>query len=230
MTQAIIFDFDGLILDTEWPEFQAWHEMCQQYAVDLTIETWLPCIGTGVTTQVFSPYDYLTAHASQPLDRDAFYAQLRRKHKALVEAQPILPGVESLLREARQQHLGLAVASSSSRDWVEGHLERLGLLEYFDALACGPEVSHTKPYPDLYLAALEKLGVYASHAMALEDSRNGMLAARNAGIFCVVVPNRLTQYLDFDDADLRLNSLADLPLADLIARVDRSRTTSQPGK
>jgi HAD superfamily hydrolase (TIGR01509 family) len=219
MIQALIFDFDGLILDTEWPEFQCWQETCQEYGVDLTIETWLPCIGTGITTRVFDPYDYLAAHCVQPLDRDMVYARLGSRHKELVEAQPVLPGIEALLGEAKQQGIRLAVASSAPRQWVAGHLERLGLLEYFDALTCGPEVAHTKPYPDLYLAALEKLGVTASQTIAFEDSRNGMLAARSAGIFCVVVPNLLTKYLSLEEADLLLASLADISLLELAAHV-----------
>jgi len=219
MIQALIFDFDGLILDTEWPEFQCWQETCQEYGVDLTIETWLPCIGTGITTRVFDPYDYLEAHCVQTLDREAVYARLGIRHKELVEAQPVLPGIEALLIEAKRQGLGLAVASSASRSWVAGHLDRLELMKYFDTLACGPEVPRTKPYPDLYLAALEKLGVQASQTIAFEDSRNGMLAARSAGIFCVVVPNLLTKYLSLEEADLLLTSLADTSLMELVAHI-----------
>ncbi|MGH2481346.1 MAG: HAD-IA family hydrolase, partial [Ktedonobacteraceae bacterium] len=145
------------------------------------------------------------------------------RHRDLLEAQPILPGVEALLNEARRRGLGLAVASSSPRTWVVNHLKRLGLLEYFTTLACGDEVEHTKPYPDLYLAALHQLGVQAQQALAFEDSLNGMRAAQQAGIFCVVVPNPLTQHLVFEPLDLRLASLAELTLDELIAHANRTQ-------
>ena len=216
MLQALIFDFDGLIVDTEYPDFQAWRELCQQYDVELSIETWLPCIGTGATTQVFDPHSYLEEQAGLSLDRAAIRAQTKRRGAELIAAQPILPGVKELILEAKQRGLRLAVASSSSRAWVAGHLSRLGLIEYFDALVCGDEVEYTKPHPDLYLSALEKVGARADQAIAFEDSLNGMLAARSAGIFCVVAPGSLTQYLTFEQVDLRVASLADVSLDELI--------------
>lgn len=216
---ALIFDFDGLIVDTEWPEFQAWQELCLQYNVELSLEAWLPCIGTGATTQVFDPHSHLETLVGCTLDRAEIAASIRPRHRALIEAQPVLPGVEALLREARERGLGLAVASSSPRTWVEGHLSRLGLLDLFDTLACGNEVARTKPYPDLYLAALNQLGAQARHALAFEDSLNGMRAAQQAGIFCVVVPNPLTQYMTFDPPDLRLASLAHATLDELLAHI-----------
>lgn len=217
MIQALVFDFDGLILDTEWPEFQAWQELCLEYQVELALETWLPCVGTGATTQVFDPHTYLETQVGYTLDRAAIRARFLPRHHELVAAQPILPGVEALLGEARQRGLGLAVASSSSRTWVDGHLRRLDLLKYFDTLACGNEVARTKPYPDLYQAALAQLGVQAHQAIAFEDSLNGMRAAQQAGIFCIVVPNPLTQHLVFEPLDLRLPSLADVTLDEILA-------------
>lgn len=212
MLQSLIFDFDGLILDTEWTEFQTWQEMCLRHNVELALETWLPCIGRGASTRIFDPYDYLAAQAGRPLVRTEIEAWCRRRNLELIDDQPILPGVKELIVEAKARNLRLAIASSSSRRWVEPHLARLGLRDYFDALACGDEVTHTKPYPDLYLSALQQIGVCARHAVAFEDSLNGMLAARGANLFCVVVPGRLTQYLPFGETDLRLTSLAELTL------------------
>lgn len=212
MLEALIFDFDGLIVDTEWPDFQAWQEMCLRYGVELALETWLPCVGTGVTTQVFDPCDYLISQLGQALDRETIRAQCKKRGLELIANQPVLPGVEDLLVQARERGLRLAVASSSSRAWVTNHLDRLGLIDYFDALACADEVVYTKPYPDLYLQAMEKIQVRAEQAIAFEDSLNGMLAAKRAGLFCVLVPNALTRYLSFEQVDLRLTSLTDFPL------------------
>ncbi|MGH2507089.1 MAG: HAD family hydrolase [Ktedonobacteraceae bacterium] len=216
MLQALVFDFDGLILDTEWPEFQVWQELCLEYQVELALETWLPCIGTGATTKVFDPHTYLEAQIGYALNRVEIAARCRLRNRALIDAQPILPGVEALLHEAKRRGLGLAVASSSTRTWVDGHLQRLGLAQYFDLLICGSEVARTKPYPDLYLAALSQLGVSASQAIAFEDSLNGMRAAQQAGIFCIVVPNLLTQHLVFEPLDLQLPSLAGVTLDELV--------------
>lgn len=216
MLQALIFDFDGLIIDTESTEMRAWQEMYRRYNVELTLETWLPSVGRGATTQVFDPYDHLIAQLGRELDRVTIEDECRQRNLELIVAQPILPGVKELLDAAKQRGLRLAVASSSSLRWVESHLTRLGLREYFDSLACADEVEYTKPHPDLYLKALEKIGVHADQAIAFEDSLNGMLAARSAGIFCVVVPGGLTQYLAFGQVDLRLPSLAYISLDELI--------------
>jgi len=216
MLQALIFDFDGLIIDTEWTEFRTWQDMCQRYNVELPLETYLLCVGRGATTKIFDPYDYLIEQLGHELDRFSIENECRRRNLELIDAQPILPGVEELIREAKQRGLRLAVASSSPRSWVDRHLTRLGLRAYFDALACGDEVEHAKPYPDPYLKALEKLEVSASQAVAFEDSLNGMLAARAAHIFCIVVPGELTQYLDFGEVDRRVSSLLDVSLDELM--------------
>ena len=113
----------------------------------------------------------------------------------------------------------LGVASSSSRAWVEGHLERLGLLERFHAVRCADDVPQVKPDPALYRAVLDATGVRAADAVALEDSPNGVLAAKRAGLACVAVPNALTARLDLRHADLLLGSLAELPLAELLTRL-----------
>src|SRR5262249_54309165 len=124
--------------------------------------------------------------------------------------------------------LKLAVASSSSRDWVAGHLDRLGLLGHFDVLKCSDDVVQVKPDPGLYRAVLDALGVVPHRAIALEDSPNGIAAAKGAGLFCVAVPNALTGRLVLDGADLRVPSLTELPLAQLL-RVAARPASQAPG-
>lgn len=216
MLQAVIFDFDGLILDTEWPDFQSWQEIYQDHGVTLSIETWLPIIGTGHSTSTFDPYEYLEAQSGKTINREEIRKKRRQSYLELVEAQPLLPGVEALIMDAKQHKLRLAVASSSSREWVGGHLTRRGLATHFECILCGSDVAYTKPYPDVYEAVLSRLGIQPHQAIALEDSANGVQAAKQAGIFCVAIPNRLTQYLSFDHANVQLASLADVSLTDLI--------------
>jgi len=212
--QSLIFDFDGLILDTEYPEFQSWQEIYQEHGCSLPLSVWAACIGTA--SDVFDPLDYLERQLGRAVDREAVLARRRQRDAELMQQQAVLPGVREYLVEAKRLGLKLGVASSSSHRWVDGQLARLGLAEYFDCVRCREDVEITKPHPALYLSALRGLDSRAEEAIALEDSPNGLLAARQAGIFCVVVPNPLTRELAFNGPDLLLNSLADLPLPELL--------------
>ena len=152
---------------------------------------------------------------------EVVHAQQRQRCDALIATQAVLPGVHDYLAEAGRLGLHLAVASSSSRAWVHGHLTRLTLHQHFLCIKCRDDVSHPKPDPALYQAALEALGVQPQEAIALEDSPNGILAAKRAGLFCVAVPNALTCQLLLDQADLQISSLAALSLAELLSTVQR---------
>jgi HAD superfamily hydrolase (TIGR01509 family) len=214
--KLLIFDFDGLILDTEAPVYGAWQEIYVEHGVELAFEKWAECIGTADT---FDPCVDLQTVLGRPLDAAVLETRHRTRTDALILDQPILPGVREYLDAAAAMGLTLGVASSSSRRWVEGHLVRLGLREYFHVIRCADDVTRVKPDPALYLSVLDATGVRAAEGLALEDSRNGVLAAKRAGLTCVAVPNPLTAGLDLGDADLRLASLADLPLAALLARL-----------
>jgi HAD superfamily hydrolase (TIGR01509 family) len=218
MIRAIVFDFDGLILDTEGPIYQSWLELYQEHHCHLPFADWVTTIGT--MDALFDPFDYLEEQYGRPLDRAAIAPKRLARELSLIETQPVRPGVADYLVVARRLGLKLGVASSSSHRWVSGHLSRLGLLSYFDCLSTQDNVAVTKPDPALYRYALAGLGVRPEQALALEDSPNGILAARRAGMYCVAVPNDLTRHLPLDQADLRLDSLADLPLEDLLARFD----------
>ena len=217
MVQALIFDFDGLILDTEGPEFQAWQEIYTAHGCELRLEVWAQGIGTAADT--FNPYDHLETLYRQPLLRDALRQQCHQRSAELIEQQAVLPGVKDYLLEARRLGLKTGLASSSSHAWVEGHLGRLGLLPQFDCIKCSDDVAQVKPDPALYLAVLTELNVPPQQAIAFEDSPNGILAAKRAGIFCVAVPNALTAQLVLDRSDRRLFSMVELPLEQLLQTV-----------
>ena len=142
--------------------------------------------------------------------------QLRRWVE-LTSQQPLLPGVSDTIRRGREMGLKLAIASSARRAWIEGHLKRFGLVTAFDCICTSEDVKHTKPEPDVFLSALDKLGITANRAVIFEDSANGILAAKRAGIFAVAVPNPMTKHMQFESANLVLDSLADMPLAELLA-------------
>jgi HAD superfamily hydrolase (TIGR01509 family) len=221
MIEALIFDFDGLILETEASEYRSWQEIYAEYQALLPLETWAVCIGSGANT--FDPCVHLESLLGRSLPREELCQRRRERRMMLLAEEAILPGVENSIAAAKQRGMRLGVASSSSRQWVTGHLARFGLLDSFDCIRCRDDVVRTKPDPELYLAALDGLHVSAEQAIALEDSPNGVLAAQRAGIFCVAVPNIVTSQLPLDHADLRLASLAEMPLEELIALVERHK-------
>lgn len=219
--RALVFDFDGLIVDTEGPIFRAWQRIYRERGQELPRERWLTIIGTA--TGPFDPLLDLRERTGEPLEQDELDGLERRYYKEATAMQQLLPGVESYLADARRLGLKTAVASSSTSSWVTDHLERFGIHEHFDAILCREDVSRTKPDPELYQKALERLAVSASQTIAFEDSSNGIRAAKAAGLFCVVVPNPLTADLDLTKADLRLDSLEAMPLPALVERVEASR-------
>ncbi len=217
MIRGLIFDFDGLILETEGPDYQSWRELYEEYGCSLSLKMWAGLIGTA--EHGFDPYAELEAQLGRPLDRADIRVRRRARYAELVAAESVLPGVLEYIADARRLELRLGIASSSSREWVVGHLERLGLMAHFHALVCCDDVQRTKPASDLYLSVLRVLGLDAKQVIALEDSPNGITAAKAAGLFCVAVPNDLTRDLPMENADLRLASLAALPLEAVLSRV-----------
>jgi HAD superfamily hydrolase (TIGR01509 family) len=218
MIRALILDFDGLILDTEGPAFQSWAEIYEGYGVTLPLSKWAAAIGASL--EAFDPHEYLESQLDRTLDREALQARQRARESELIDAESILPGVGEYVAEAKRLGLKLGLASSSDCEWVHRHLGRLGLRDQFDCIKCADDVERLKPHPDLYRAVLDELGLRGDEAIALEDSPNGITAAQAAGIFCVVVPNPLTRRLCTSDADLRTDSLGDLPLLELLRRVE----------
>jgi HAD superfamily hydrolase (TIGR01509 family) len=213
MIKALVFDFDGLILETEGPIYQAWREIYAGYGIPLPLETWGQIIGTS---DHFDIFEELERQVGRRLDRSAHVARQKQREAALIEQQPIRPGVEQYLCDARRLGLKVGLASSSTCGWVTGHLDRLGLLSYFDCIRAREDVTLTKPDPELYASAVRELGVAPHEALALEDSPNGILAAKRAGLYCLAIPNELTRQLSLDLADLCLDSLANLPLEQLL--------------
>lgn len=221
MIKALIFDFDGLIFDTEVPDYQSWLEIYQSHGCELPFETWATAIGTS--GDAFDPYLFLETQYGQAVERETIRLKRRDRFEELIKEAVALPGVEDYLRTAKRLGLKLAVASSSHHAWVDGYLARLGLIEHFDSIRCADDVRQAKPAPELYLVALEALGVRPKEAIAFEDSPNGVKAAKSAGIFCVAVPNQITRLLPLDHADVQLTSLAEMTLEELIASVEVER-------
>jgi HAD superfamily hydrolase (TIGR01509 family) len=220
MIRALIFDFDGLVLETEGPSLQSWVEVYNFFGQSLPFSTWSQIIGT--TQAVFDPRQELEKLVREPVDWEGVELERRKNENTMIESQAVLPGVEAYLKTARKMRLKIGLASSSSCEWVTGHLTRLGLRHYFDCIQAADDVQKVKPDPELYLAVLQALQVRADEAVALEDSPLGIHSAKQAGLYCVAVPNALTSQLNLAEADLQLASLADMPLERLLNLIGKN--------
>ncbi len=223
MIRAVVFDFDGLILDTEGPVLTAWQEAFVAHGCPpLTTEEWAQEIGTAGALDLVA---LLQERAIRPVDLDAMHERRRARRDELLAAELVLPGVLEWLEESAALGLEMAVASSSPPDWVESHLERLQLRHRFASIVCCSAGIAPKPAPDTYLAACAAIDVRPGEALAVEDSPHGVTAAKRAGLRCVAVPHAITEQLDLSHADLRVRSLADMSLREVIARLDADAGT-----
>ncbi len=223
MIDALIFDFDGLILDTETPEVLVWQSIYRDHGFELPVDEWRKTVG-GYGISNFDPAEHLSLLSSGRLDPVSLRARYRKQADEIIHANPVLPGVKEMIVQAKDRGLKVAIGSSSPHSWVDTHAKRLDLFDYFDDIICQDDVApgRTKPNPDIYLKALERLKVQNEAAVVFEDSPNGVLAARRAGIFVVAVPNPLTETMGVS-GDLTVDSLAALSLKDLqTARIRHS--------
>lgn len=218
MIRALIFDFDGLILDTETPVIEAW--------AALHIEAGLPYAredAAKIVGHVDIDFDPWTRF-DPAVDRAQLEQEHRRRSRELLTRQPILPGVRNYLEDAQKLGLRVAIASNSTHPWVEGHLARLGLSGFFQAIKCREDVARGKPEPDVYEAALREFGISGAEAIAFEDSEAGSLAAKRAGCWCVAIPNPSTHGHQFSHVDLQVKTLEDVSLAELVRRFGADRS------
>ena len=217
--EAFLFDFDGLIVDTELPSRAGWEWLYREHGQELPRDRWATLVGT--VGAEFDPMVHLEELVGGPLERAALDERRFAHELSLIEAEELRPGIAEYLAEARRRGLKRAIVSSSTRTWVDAHLARLEQVVGWDAIVTADlDAARAKPSPDLYLEALDLLSVTASEAVAFEDSPNGVTAARAAGIFCVAVPNEVTRDLELGDADILVPSLAELPLEELLSRVE----------
>jgi HAD superfamily hydrolase (TIGR01509 family) len=215
--EAILLDFDGLILDTETPLLEEWRVVYGRWGHALGLDVWQHGLGTK---DGFDPCAHLATLTGNAFDPAALRREVHTRYRQRCDAEPLRAGVEAVLREARALGLGTAVASSAPQAWVEGWLERHGIRPLFDCVCAREHVDRVKPAPDLFLLAARTLGVSPAACVVFEDSPNGVKAARAAGMSCVVVPNDVTRPLPLPDPDLVVESLAGQTLATLLGRLE----------
>ena len=217
MIEAVVFDFDGLIFDSETHGFEVAREVMAEHGVELTMEVWSGVVGTH--SGAFDPVAFIESRIGAPVDREAVEEVLWQRFYARIETQDALPGVKEVLEATRALGLKVGLASNSTHEWVDGQIARLGLAHYFHCVRTADDVERPKPAPDLYLEVLRCLDVPPERAVAFEDSPTGALAAKRAGLYCVVVPNPITAALEFGEHDVRLESLLHEELSELLARI-----------
>ena len=214
--RAFLFDFDGLILDTETASRAGWAWLYREHGHELPPEKWALMVGT---VDGWDPMSHLETLVGEPLEAEALNERRYAHELSLLEAEELRPGIAEYLAAAQRHGLKRAIVSSASRRWIDLHLARLERAIGWDAIVTADhDAERAKPRPTLYLEALDLLGVSPDEAVVFEDSPNGIRAAKAAGIFVVGIPNAVTRELGLDEADLVVESLADLPPDDLLAR------------
>lgn len=207
---SIIFDFDGLIIDTESAAIESWKALYLEHGVDFPHEEFSSLIGTSHAT--FDPLGYLVERCGGNCNAEEIWKEQRRYVlDDLITLKP-LPGIEQLLSNAKSAKIPIGLSSSSTHSWVESNLHRLDLLKYFKVITCSDDVELTKPDPALYRLSVEKLGANPKLSIALEDSNHGVIAAKRAGLKVVAIPNRITSKMDFSQADLQVSSAQDISI------------------
>ncbi|MGP4040955.1 HAD family hydrolase [Gracilibacillus sp. D59] len=213
MIKVIIFDFDGLVFDTETFELEAFQKLYGKYKLDFPIDEWLNAIGSSL---MFDPYEPLVMKFPA-ISKDNFRTERRKLYQEFLEGESPREGVVDYLRTAKQRGIKIALASSSTRSWINYYLNKLGIISYFDFICTSDDVENVKPEPDLYKKVLSNFEINPREAVVFEDSPNGSLASIRADIPCVIVPNKTTKSLLFDErVALRLNSMKDKKLDEVL--------------
>ncbi len=222
---ALIFDFDGTVLDTEKEVYAAWERVYADHGQPLPMEEWLQVVGRASNHRDF--HAELEQLTGKQLDREALNARRTREIQQALEGEPPRPGVQEAIDAALAAGHQLAVVSGSGREWVEGHLKRLGLRDAFGPLICRGDTPFHKPHPQPFLAAAYTLGVSPKRCIVVEDSVNGATAAVKAGMLTIVAPNVITAAADFSRLrlDVKVENLAGLDWNDLF---ERARTRDYP--
>ena len=187
--RAVIFDMDGVIFDSERMVLVCWERLAEKYHLSRMREAYMPCIGVNDARMKEIMKDFY----GRDFPHDAFREEASALFHEMVrqEGLPVKKGVRELLAYLTKRNIPVGLASSTRLALVAEELTAAGLYEYFQAVTGGDQLKRSKPEPDIYLMACEKLGVRPEETYAVEDSYNGIRAAHSAGMMPVMVPDLL---------------------------------------
>lgn len=203
--RVVLFDFDGILVDTEWAIYQAWCRCFEAEGCDLPLSLYTRCIGSDFAT--WSPKTYLEELTGKTFDWEALDRERQQEIVHELSDEGLMDGVHDLIDVLRTREISLGVVSSSSHHWVDGWLDQLDIRQHFDHVVCRGDAPRIKPAPDLWLEAARRFAMPPGHCLAIEDSHNGLISAQEAGMPVWVVPNRVTSVLDFSAAQARFDTL-----------------------
>src|SRR5699024_1130950 len=218
MIKGIIFDLDGLIIDTEVIIYETLNGIFKDFGSELPVKKWQKQIGTH---NDFSPFAYLEERTGLVLNHKSLETRLNHELYSKLSLEKARPGVEEYLNTAKKLGMKIGLASSSSYDWVSKYLKNMNLLQYFDCIKTSDNVKVVKPDPALYILTVKCLQLKRNECLVFEDSANGALAAKRAGVKCVIVPNQITKNLNFCDVDYRMESMTDKDLEQILKLIDK---------
>lgn len=216
MLEAIIFDMDGVLVDSEYTYFQSKSQILSEAGHEVEDSYHFQFMGTTS--------DYMWEKMKQefylPLSVAEYIQQMTALRQAMIKRDGIrvIPHVQEFVKGSSQAGLKLAVASSSSLAEIKVNLAEIGLSEYFSEVVSTEEVEHSKPAPDVYLAAAERIGIMPENCLGIEDTKNGTGAVRNAGMVCVGFANPAFPKQDLAFADRVVSSFAELD-ADSLTKI-----------
>lgn len=203
--KALIFDFDGTIVDTESLWYEVYNDFFREhYGFEVPVDVFARGIGSGD----FDIFYELEKVFTIKLDYHAISKQLHALFEDRVDSLIVRPGVMEIVKMADANGWPLAIATSSSRSYLYYFLQKFHLDSYFTVLNTKDDVQYVKPHPELYLKTVAELGV--EHVVAIEDSYNGAKAATTAGLTCYVVPNKVTTHSAFPEGAIVLQDFPEL--------------------
>ncbi len=210
--KAIVFDFDGTMIDTE----NLWHEetmryVKEKYGIAIPTHIYQAIIGTSEEPL----HEYLLEKTAGQFDVEKFTSHIAERLHSGVDDLELREGFLYIFDYAVQNNFKIGLATSSGRDWVIPVLEKFNLLKHFSSIQTADDVTNIKPHPELYIKAIEELGAGSEHTYAVEDSLNGTLAAKEAGIKVIVVPNEATREITFPAGVKTYARFEDIPLPDV---------------
>ncbi|MDA7867490.1 HAD-IA family hydrolase [Akkermansiaceae bacterium] len=204
---AILFDFDGVILDTEWSIYESMRGVFVENGHDLPLEEYVKCIGSDFNT--WSPETMLEDLTGKTFDWQTIGIARNKWIREEIAKLDAMPGVRDAVDFCQEREIPTAIVSSSNHKWVDGWLEKLDLLESFDHIIAREDAPRIKPAPDLYAEAVRRIGLPAPKCLVIEDSLNGMKSAHEVGCPVAAIPNRITQCIDFSAAEYQYPSLVE---------------------